>query len=66
MLSDLDGFSVNDAVRFTQDRLSVLTAQDCQRLAGRVGVIQDFYKGAKTPHLFPSNAERDGHQSIWR
>lgn len=52
MLPDQNGFSVNDAVCFTQERLDVLTTQDRRRLAGRVGKVQGFYKGTRKPIVY--------------
>ena len=43
-------------VRFTQERLSVLTPRDRQGLAGRIGVIQTDSKYAGKPTVyFPAN-----------
>ena len=39
-------------VRFTQDRLSVLTARDRKGLAGRIGVVQTDASQVKKPTVY--------------
>ena len=46
------GFAVEQAVRFTQERLDVLSPSDRQRLQGRVGVVEGFYKGTRKPIVY--------------
>ena len=46
------GFAVKQAVRFTQERLDVLSPPDRQRLQGRVGVVEGFYKGTRKPIVY--------------
>jgi len=46
------GFAVEQAVRFTQERLDVLSPSDRQRLQGRVGSVEGFYKGTRKPIVY--------------
>jgi hypothetical protein len=39
--------SLNDKVRFKEERLSVLTTPDRKRLEGRVGVVQSYWNFTK-------------------
>ena len=41
--SSITSISLNDKVRFTEDRLAVLTPSDRKRLEGRVGVVQSYW-----------------------
>jgi hypothetical protein len=52
-------FPLNAKVRFTQERLSVLTPRDRQGLAGRVGVIQTDGNLTRKPTVyFPADETR--------
>jgi len=46
------GFAVAQAVRFTQERLDVLSPSDRQRLRARVGLVEGFYKGTRKPIVY--------------
>jgi hypothetical protein len=49
-------FLLGAKVRFTQDRLSVLTPRDRKGLAGRIGVVQTDGNLVKKPTVFfPAN-----------
>lgn len=51
-------FTKDTKVRFTQDRLTMLTARDRQGLAGRIGVIQtDTHSKAKPNVYFPAEGK---------
>lgn len=52
MVTERKSFSMNDQVRFTQEQLDVLTAQDRGRLEGRVGVVQGFHNGTRKPIVY--------------
>lgn len=52
-------FPLDAKVRFTQERLSVLTSRDRQGLAGRVGVIQTNSNLVSKPTVyFPADGTR--------
>lgn len=45
-------FAVNDKVRFTQERLAVLSPLDKWRVAGRVGVVQGAFNSTRKPIVY--------------
>ena len=47
-----NAFPMGAKVRFTQDRLSVLTARDRKGLAGRIGVVQTDSAQVKKPTVY--------------
>lgn len=50
-----NAFPIGARVRFTQERLSVLTARDRKGLAGRIGVVQTDATQVKKPTVcFPA------------
>jgi hypothetical protein len=50
-------FLLDSKVRFTQERLSILTPRDRQGLAGRIGVVQtDGTQVSKPTVYFPADA----------
>jgi hypothetical protein len=52
-------FPPDAKVRFTQERLAILTPRDRQGLAGRIGVIQADSKFAGKPTIyFPANGDK--------
>jgi hypothetical protein len=52
-------FPMNAKVRFTQERLSILTARDRQGLAGRVGVVQTDGNLIRKPTVcFPADGTK--------
>jgi hypothetical protein len=52
-------FPMNAKVRFTQERLSILTARDRQGLAGRIGVVQTDGKLIRKPTVyFPTDGTK--------
>lgn len=57
--SSLTQISLGDKVRFTQERLSVLTPLDRKRLEGRIGVVQGFWNfSRKLTVYFPEDGGR--------
>jgi hypothetical protein len=57
--SSLTKISLGDKVRFTEERLSVLTPPDRKRLEGRIGVVEGYWNFSRklTVH-FPEDAGR--------
>lgn len=52
-------FPLDSKVRFTQERLSVLTPRDRKSLEGRIGVVQGYWNFTKKPTvLFPQDGNR--------
>lgn len=52
-------FPLNSKVRFTQERLSILTPRDRKNLEGRIGVVQTYLSFAKKPVVyFPEDGGR--------
>jgi hypothetical protein len=52
-------FPMNAKVRFTQERLSILTARDRQGLAGRIGVVQTDGNLIRKPTVyFPADGTK--------
>ena len=52
-------FPLNAKVRFTQERLSILTARDRQGLAGRIGVVQTDGNLIRKPTVyFPADGTK--------
>lgn len=45
-------FQLNANVRFTQERLSILTPRDRKSLEGRIGVVQSFLVFTKKPVVY--------------
>jgi hypothetical protein len=43
---------VNAKVRFTNDRLSVLTPPDRRQLEGRIGVVQGYWHETRKPTVY--------------
>lgn len=43
---------INAKVRFTNDRLSVLTPPDRRQLEGRVGIVQGYWHEARKPTVY--------------
>jgi hypothetical protein len=52
-------FPLNAKVRFTQERLSILTPRDRKSLEGRIGVVQNYWSFTKKPVVyFPEDGGR--------
>jgi hypothetical protein len=52
-------FPLNANVRFTQERLSILTPRDRKGLEGRIGVVQGYWNFTKNPTVyFPQDGGR--------
>lgn len=52
-------FPLNAKVRFTQERLSVLTQRDRHNLEGRIGVVQGYWNYTRKPTVhFPEDGSR--------
>ena len=50
---------LNSKVRFTQERLAILTPRDRKSLEGRIGVVQLYLSGSKKPTVyFPEDGQR--------
>lgn len=59
MIPDTLRLPIDATVRFTNDRLSVLTAPDRRQLEGRIGVVQGYWNGTRNLTVyFP----QDGHR----
>ena len=57
--SSLTQISLDDKVRFTDERLSVLTPPDRKRLEGRIGVVQGYWNfSRKLTVYFPQDGVR--------
>lgn len=55
----INAFLVGSKVRFTQERLSILTLRDRQGLEGRIGVVQAHGHQARKPTVqFPPDGAR--------
>jgi hypothetical protein len=52
MVTDQMSFSLDDKVRFTKERLDVLTVLDRRRLEGRVGLVKGFRNGSRKPIVY--------------
>ena len=52
-------FPLNAKVRFTQERLSILTQRDRHNLEGRTGVVQSYWSYTRKPTVyFPEDGGR--------
>lgn len=52
-------FPLNAKVRFTQERLSILTQRDRHSLEGRIGVVQSYWSYTRKPTVyFPEDGGR--------
>jgi hypothetical protein len=52
-------FPLNAKVRFTQERLSILTQRDRHNLEGRIGVVQSYWSYTRKPTVyFPEDGAR--------
>ena len=52
-------FPLNANVRFTQERLSILTQRDRHSLEGRIGVVQSYWSYTRKPTVyFPEDGGR--------
>ena len=59
MFPETPHLPVNSKVRFTKERLSVLTAPDRRQLEGRVGVVQSYWHETKKPTIYwPQDGNR--------
>ncbi len=59
MFAPRNRFELDEKVRFTQERLDVLSPQDRRRLEGRIGVVQGNYGGTRKPIVyFPADLDR--------
>jgi len=45
-------FELDEKVRFTKERLDVLSAQDRRSLEGRIGMVQGNYNGTRKPIVY--------------
>ncbi len=45
--SSITPISLNDKVRFKEERMAVLTPSDRKRLEGRVGVVQSYWNSTR-------------------
>lgn len=53
-------FERDDQVRFTQERLGILSPPDRRRLEGRIGVVQGNFNGTRKPIVyFPAIQDQD-------
>lgn len=52
MLFENNRLPLNANVRFTQERLSVLTPPDRKRLEGRIGVVQGYWNESRKPIVY--------------
>ena len=52
MLFESNRLPLNAQVRFTQERLSVLTPPDRKRLEGRVGVVEGYWNETRKPIVY--------------
>jgi hypothetical protein len=52
-----DSFPLNAKVRFTQERLSILSPRDKKSLDGRIGVVEGYWNGTRKPTV---NFSEDG------
>ncbi|MBK7052947.1 MAG: hypothetical protein IPH54_21010 [Rhodoferax sp.] len=50
-------FPLNAKVRFTQERLSILSPRDRKSLDGRIGVVEGYWNGTRKPTV---NFSADG------
>ncbi|MCC7545341.1 MAG: hypothetical protein IT506_07620 [Aquabacterium sp.] len=52
-------FQLDDKVRFTRERLAILSPQDRRRLEGRIGVVVGNFNGTRKPVVyFPADFDR--------
>ena len=59
MFPDTQRLPINAKVRFTNDRLSVLTPPDRRQLEGRIGVIQGYWHETRQPTVYlPQDGNR--------
>ena len=59
MIPDTLRLAINAKVRFTKDRLSMLTAPDRRQLEGRIGVVQGYWNGTRNPTVYwPQDGNR--------
>lgn len=59
MIPEILPLPINAKVRFTKDRLSVLTAPDRRQLEGRIGVVQGYWHGNRKPTVhWPQDGNR--------
>lgn len=59
MFPDTLQLPINAKVRFTNDRLSVLTAPDRRQLEGRIGIVQGYWHDRKKPTVYlPQDGQR--------
>ena len=59
MFPDTLQLPINAKVRFTNDRLSVLTPPDRRQLEGRVGVVQGYWHESRKPTVYlPQDGNR--------
>lgn len=52
-----DSFPLHAKVRFTQERLSILSPRDRKSLDGRIGVVEGYWNGTRKPTV---NFSEDG------
>lgn len=59
MFPDTRRLPINAKVRFTNDRLSVLTPPDRRQLEGRIGIVQGFWHETRKPTVYwPQDGNR--------
>lgn len=59
MFPDTLQLPINAKVRFTNDRLSVLTPPDRRQLEGRIGVVQGYWHETRKPTVYwPQDGNR--------
>lgn len=59
MIPDTLRLPINAKVRFTNERLSVLTPPDRRQLEGRIGVVQGYWHETRKPTVY---WPQDGHR----
>ena len=59
MIPEKTRWPINAKVRFTDDRLSCLTAPDRRQLEGRIGVVQGYWQETRKPIVY---LPQEGHR----